>query len=117
MRIHHKITLMKFLTLKISRRNLINRIMLQKSGHKIKNACLAGPPGSGKTFLTYVAALFTVSQGLSVMTTAIAAEQALLSGGMHIHSLFHVQVGQKMYCHPMIEATNCIRNLIKHEIS
>ena len=96
---------------------MTNRAMMKKSGLNTKNVCLAGPPGSGKTFLTHVAALFAISQGLSVMTTAIAAEQALLSGGMHIHSLFHVQVGQKMHCHPMIEATNCTRNLIKHEIS
>ena len=80
--------------------------MMQKEGLHHKNTCLVGPPGSGKTFLTHVAALFAVSQGLSVMTTAIAAEQALLSGGMHIHSLFHVQVGQKMYCHPKHDFKN-----------
>ena len=72
---------------------MMNRIMLQKSGHKAKNACLVGPPGSEKTFLTHVAALFAVSQGLMVMTSALAAEQALLSGGNNIHSLFNIQVG------------------------
>ena len=96
---------------------IMNRIMMQKEGLHPKNACLVGPPGSGKTYLTHVAALFAVSQGLMVMTSALAAEQALLSGGTHIHSLFNIQVDQKMYCHPTIDATNCIRNLIKNEIS
>ena len=29
---------------------MTNRVMMQKSGLNTKNACLAGPPGSGKTF-------------------------------------------------------------------
>ena len=91
--------------------------MMQKEGFHPKNTCLVGPPGSGKTYLTHVAALFVVSQGLMVMTSALDAEQALLSGGNHVHALFNIQVGQKMCCRPTIDATNCIRNLINNEVS
>ena len=49
--------------------------------------------------------------GLNVMKSSIAAEQSLLSGGNHTHSLFGIPAKQKMHCHPSIEAANCIRNL------
>ena len=52
---------------------------MQKEGLLPKNVYLVGPPGSGKTFLTYVAALFAISQGLIVIASALASEQAFLS--------------------------------------
>ena len=56
--------------------------------------CIAGSPGCGKTFLLLLGAMYALSKGLKVATTALMAERALSLGGVHLHKLFRIPVNQ-----------------------
>ena len=59
-----------------------------------KSLCIAGSPGCGKTYLMLLGAMYGLSKGLTVTTTALMAERALSLGGVHLHKLFHIPVNQ-----------------------
>eukprot|EP00978_Attheya_sp_CCMP212_P041815 scaffold244588_cov43-Attheya_sp.AAC.4 len=52
----------------------------------------SGEPGSGKTMIMMIGALYAVSRGLTVIATCIEAERALGLGGQHIHKLLPIPV-------------------------
>ena len=93
------------------------RILLHKQGKLEKNLSIVGPPGSGKTLITQLLGIFAVSQGLNVLSTSLAAEQSRMSGGVHMHVLFHIRANKTRYSHPLHAASDCIRNLSKNELS
>jgi hypothetical protein len=52
----------------------------------------SGEPGSGKSMVMMLAALYAVSQGFTVIATSIEAERALGMGGLHLHKLLPLPV-------------------------
>lgn len=95
----------------------IKRIRLYLRGRLKNHLCLVGPPGSGKTMITQILSLHAISQGLNVAVTSLPSEQSRLSGGQHLHILFHINTHNSKYSHPMMEASDCIRKLSKNEVS
>ena len=57
-------------------------------GSYTKNVGIRGFPGGGKTWCMTYCALYAVSKGLRVTTTAMMAKRALQIGGNHWHKLF-----------------------------
>ena len=53
-----------------------------------KNPVVYGAPGSGKSFVGAVAVLYSITQGLNTMTTALMAVRANALGGIHLHEFF-----------------------------
>ena len=53
-----------------------------------KNVVIHGAPGTGKTYVGAWAVLYTMSQGLRCLSTALMAARANAIGGIHIHKLF-----------------------------
>ena len=89
------------------------KLHLQLQGKAPKHGCLVGPPGSGKSLLSHVTALYAVSIGLRVGSTAFPAEQAMLIGGLHLHKMFCLNVNQSKHSHPLIDPDNCMNSLSK----
>eukprot|EP00957_Ditylum_brightwellii_P052499 3981070-Ditylum_brightwellii.AAC.1 len=51
---------------------------------------LHGFPGSGKTYMRYVFALYCISKGLFVANTSVAARHSHQIGGYYLAKLFHI---------------------------
>ena len=62
------------------------------SRYQVKNHCLIGGPGNGKTFVMLVAALRCICGGLSTALTTFMSERAQELGGEHLHKLFCLPV-------------------------
>ena len=62
----------------------------------VMSSCTAGSPGCGKTSLLMQSAAYVLSKGLSGITTALLAERALTLGGLHLHSLLRLPVGNQL---------------------
>ena len=77
----------------------------------MKNAVITGAPGSRKTYLTNIIALYAISLGLNIGITASMSQQAVQIGGVHIHKLFEIQVNKELYLHLLAE--NAISNLLR----
>ena len=54
----------------------------------MKNKCIRGSPGGGKTWCMMYCLLYAISKRLIVTTTALQCDHALHLGGQHIHQLF-----------------------------
>ena len=61
-----------------------------------KNIGIRGFPGSGKTWCSLYCALYAMSKGLHVLTTALLAKRAINLGGIHYHKLFCLPIGRNL---------------------
>ena len=69
----------------------------------VKNTVITGAPGCGKTYVMSILALYARSQGLNVFPTSLQAKRANQLGGIHIHSLFCLDINHRMSPHRMAE--------------
>ena len=67
--------------------------------------------------ITQILSLFAISQGCNIAVTSLPSEQSRLSGGQHMHVLFHINPTRSKHSHPMMDCSNCFKNLMKNEVS
>ena len=77
----------------------------------VKNTVITGAPGSGKTYLTNIIALYAISLGFNVGITASMSQRAIQIGVLHIHKLFGIPVNKKLPFHILSETAIC--NLLR----
>jgi predicted GIY-YIG superfamily endonuclease/DNA replication protein DnaC len=65
---------------------------LNKKDSRLQFPVLAGPPGTGKTHIMLMAALYALAQGKNVIMTSITGERATVLGGVHLHKLLNLPV-------------------------
>lgn len=53
-----------------------------------------GSPGAGKTYVSFLTVLYSLSRGLRVMTSALMAFRSQCIGGIHLHKLFSLEVSK-----------------------
>ena len=58
----------------------------------VRSPWLIGPPGSGKTYLMMLTAMYAVCRGLRCCLLALTAQRARALGGEHMHVLFGLPV-------------------------
>jgi hypothetical protein len=68
-----------------------------------KNIGIRGFPGSGKTWCSLYCAIYAISKGLNVTTTAVLAKRAIQIGGCHWHKLFCLPIDKNLSCHRRAE--------------
>ena len=79
-----------------------------------KNPIIQGSPGSGKSHMGMHAMLFCLSQGLNVISTALMAARASVLGGIHLHTLFSLNVVRnRSFTKPMRLAELALEKIMK----
>ena len=73
---------------------------------------IRGFPGSGKTWLMEYIVLYSISKGLSVITSSQMARRSIQLGGKHIAYLFGLTIEKNMSPHQRAE--RAIAKLLKH---
>ena len=68
-----------------------------------KNVGIRGSPGGGKTWCMMYILLYAISQGNTVITTAMMCKRALQLGGIHIHQTFMIPIDNKTSAHRQAE--------------
>ncbi len=61
---------------------------------RTKGVLTHGSPGAGKTYVSFLTVLYSLSQGLRVMTSALMAFRSQCIGGIHLHKLFCMEVSK-----------------------
>ena len=87
---------------------------IEESVVYVKNTVITGAPGSGKTYLTNMMALYAISLGFDVGITASMSQRDVQIGGLHIHKLFGIPVNKKLSLHLLAETA--ISNLQRLDI-
>ena len=69
----------------------------------IKSIGVHGAPGRAKSFVTIYSCLYAISKGLRVLSTSMMSRRSIHLGGLHIHKLFSLDVGNNMSPQRMAE--------------
>ena len=72
-----------------------------------KNVGIRGFPGSGKTWIMLYVAMYCVSRGLAVTTTAMMSKRSIHLGGKHWHYIFCLPIEKNLTPHRMAELAIC----------
>lgn len=75
-----------------------------------KNVIIHGSPGTGKTYVVGLSAIYAMCKGLRVMTTSIMAARSNSLGGIHLHMLSSQRAGNPNRS-PHSMALECLDNL------
>ena len=77
----------------------------------LKNPCVHGAPGAGKSFVGSVAVLYALSRGLNVISTALMALRAQAIGGTHLHEFFKLPTSDKSRTAPHVAANMALEKI------
>lgn len=79
-----------------------------------KCCCIAGSPGTGKTFCISYAALYAISKGLNTFITALMSTRACQIGGLHVAKMFMLYERGYMNIHCQAELT--VQRLLQNPV-
>ena len=70
-----------------------------------------GSLGAGKSFVGSTVVLFTLSQGLNIMSTALIALHARALGGLHLHEIFKLPTNDGASTTPFAAASEAMQKI------
>ena len=77
----------------------------------IKNPIVYGSPGAGKSYVGSMTVLYTLSQGLNIISTALMALRAQALGGLHLHEIFKLPTSDGASIAPFAAANQAIQKI------
>ena len=77
----------------------------------LKNPIVYGSPGAGKSYVGSMTVLYTLSQGLNIISTALMALRAQALGGLHLQEIFKLPTSDGASIAPFAAANQAIQKI------